>query len=207
MTPEAAAGILTAGGHSHASPAVAPAHEGGAAAAERAGTGGCSRRGGRGARPALPRRLGIPTPKTDNFLPSYSLAAILAATLSHAALVFSDLALAAPASASSSPGSISRSSARATACSSSGTRRLFRQSLTAALVTPMSRAVSLSFFALPWLMASSRYRAMGFIGLVFRLRPRIIFCTLTVDKMYAQRVRFICTPIANKITGEIKSEC
>lgn len=210
MTPEAAAGILTAGRHSHASPAVAPAREGGAAAAERAGTGGCSRRGGRGAMPAFPRRLGIPTPKTDNFFgrsSAQALPAILAATRSQALRVFSLRALAAPASAKSSPGSISSSSARATACSSSGIRRPFRQSLTAARVTPIIRAVSLSFLAFPLVMASSKYREMGFTRFAFLcLRALIIFCTLTVDKMYAMRVRFICTLIADKMAGEIKSE-
>lgn len=54
MTPEAAAGFLTAGRHSHASPAVAPAREGGAAAGGAGRHRRLGRRGGRGARPPVP---------------------------------------------------------------------------------------------------------------------------------------------------------
>lgn len=184
MTPEAAAGFLTAGRHLHASPAVAPAREGGAAAAERAGTGGWAGAAAAGRGLPSPRRLGIPTPNLgiptpnlDNFSGCYSLAAILAATLSHAALVAGDLALAAPHSASSSPASMPSSSASLTAWSSLGVLRSARHSESADRLTPSKRASSAELLATPSLMAWSRYLAICFMA-------RTIFCSAPLDKLF-----------------------
>lgn len=64
----AAAGRGSAGRRSPASPAVAPARKGGAAAVKRAGTGGGAGAAAAGRGDLHPvGRLGIPTPNLDNF--------------------------------------------------------------------------------------------------------------------------------------------
>ncbi len=129
-------------------------------------------------------------------MPQSFCAAITAATRSHAARVSALRALAAPHSASTSPGSMPNSLARLTAWSSSGVRLRLRQSLTAARVTPSSRATSLSFLAAPRRTASSRYWPIAFIGSLFvreGAKSYFVRSLLTKCKL---RAYIACTPNA-----------